>query len=52
VQAQGMYFEGDHIVVDDKIKQNFIWNQFHLFIFQPHRPISKNASRHEWDCNF
>jgi hypothetical protein len=32
MQAQGMYFEGDHIVVDEYIKYKVFWNQSHYFV--------------------
>jgi len=32
VQAQGVYFEGDHILVDGKKKEKLFWNQSHYFI--------------------
>jgi hypothetical protein len=49
LQAQGMYFEGDHIVVDEWIKYNFFFgtslitllsDSYCLKYFVDHAPLS------------
>jgi hypothetical protein len=36
VQVQEKYIEGDHILIDEKVKF-FFWNQSHYFIGRPHK---------------